>query len=59
MLINQIDKHYIKFGTPRHTAPTPDRTDEIESLSSIVLLRRVCYPRVSLIPSMLSVLQES
>lgn len=40
LLIRQIDKHYARFGTTRHTAPAPDRADEIESLSSIVLLLR-------------------
>ncbi|ORY29805.1 hypothetical protein BCR39DRAFT_163185 [Naematelia encephala] len=36
----RLDKHYETFSTPRHTSPATDRTDEIESLSSIVLLFR-------------------
>jgi len=44
MLITQIDKHYTAFKTARHTAPAPGRQEELESLSSIVLLFRM-YPQ--------------
>lgn len=48
MLMKKMDKHYGRFGA-LHTAPKPDRTDEIESLTSIVLLLRKSSP--SLLPS--------
>jgi len=39
-LYGQIDKHYTTFKTARHTAPASTQQDELESLSSIVLLFR-------------------
>jgi hypothetical protein len=40
-LIRQTDKHYTTFKTARHIAPAPGRQEEMESLSSIVLLFRM------------------
>lgn len=39
----QMDKHYAVFKSPRDTAPAAGATEELESLSSIVLLFRKCY----------------
>jgi hypothetical protein len=38
-----MDKHYAVFKSPRDTAPAAGATEELESLSSIVLLFRKCY----------------
>jgi hypothetical protein len=39
----QLDKHYAVFKSPRDAPPAAGATEEVESLSSIVLLFRKCY----------------